>query len=184
MTAPAYAPQSQRLLETLCAQHRIQYVPRLEWSSRMRTTLGRAFADRNLIRLSAWLSHEQADDTLRHELAHIASAHGADGRRRQRPHGQRWRQWAARLGAVARATAKRPPVLAPRHHAIGRYGGRHYWGLECPGCGVRLVRLRVLPGLYHRPCGPRRGTLAKVFQAPRDQVLTWVRQEASQGLLL
>ena len=55
------------LLAALCAEHGLSPLPQLEWSSRMRRALGRAYVDRNMIRLSAWLDEQQAHDTLRHE---------------------------------------------------------------------------------------------------------------------
>ena len=141
-----------RLLKTLCAEHDIAPVPRLEWSARMRRTLGRAYVGRGLIRLSAWLDDDQAHDTLRHELAHIAV-----GRSSHAPHGLVWQKWANQLGARVRARADRPPAHAPNRSNPGRYSG-----LECPNCGRRFVRSRVLRNLYCRACGPRSGTLLRI----------------------
>ena len=155
-----------RLLAELTAARRIK-PPRVEWSTRMRSLLGRAFVRRNLIRLSAWLDHEQALETLRHELAHIAV-----GMAKERPHGPKWRAWAVRLGANPRATSHRPP-----EHAPDRTANRRYTGLECPGCGLRFVRARVLSGLYCRACGPRKGMLARRFSGPRAAVAEWAAGE-------
>lgn len=152
----------ERLLDDLCAEHSIPK-PRLEWSSRMRVLLGKAYANRRLIRLSAWLDDEQADDTLRHELAHIA-----DGPARRDPHGAGWRAWAVRLGAAPRATSPRPPANRP----AGR-GNRRYTGLECPGCRARFVRARVLKGLYCRACGPSAGMLERAAEGDRGQMAEW-----------
>lgn len=139
-------------------------VPSLEWSKRMRRVLGRAYVHQNFIRLSAWLDDEQAHDTLRHELAHIATGNG----KRQAPHGARWREWAVRLGTNPRATSHVAPLNVPE-----RPDRRRYWGLECPGCGFRLLRVRVLPGLYHRNCGPKKGTMRKVTRGGHDEVAGW-----------
>lgn len=155
------------LLERLCAEHGIAPVPQLEWSTRMRRLLGRAYMDRNLLRLSGWLSKAQADDTLRHELAHIAVGPGW----RRAPHGARWREWASRLGANPRATAHSAPAEAP-----ARSDARRYWGLECPACGVRVARMRVLRGLYHRGCGSRKGKLVRMLRDTREQVLRWAAE--------
>lgn len=166
---PTAAQEAVRsLLASLCAKHGIAPVPALEWSTRLRRLLGRADERRNLIRLSAWLDEDQAADTLRHELAHIAIGRGS---RRRRPHGAAWRQWAARLGAEPRATARREPANAP-----SRDPSRRHTGLECRGCGTRFVRLRVLRGLYCARCGPRKGTLVRAVQGDRDEVLTWQGQ--------
>ena len=151
-----------RLLAELTAAQRIK-PPRVEWSTRMRSLLGRAFVRRNLIRLSAWLDHEQALETLRHELAHIAVGMAKEG-----PHGPKWRAWAVKLGANPRATSHRPP-----EHAPDRTANRRYTGLECPGCGLRFVRARVLSGLYCRACGPREGMLAKRVSGSRAAVAEW-----------
>ncbi len=154
-----------KLLIELSAEHRIAPAPRLEWSTRMRSLLGRAYVDRRLIRLSAWLDHDQAHETLRHELAHIAV-----GPARRSPHGARWREWAVRLGANPRATSERAPV-----HAPDRLANRRYTGLECPGCKTRFVRARVLAGLYCRACGPRKGMLVRQVRGDRTTVSEWAQ---------
>jgi predicted SprT family Zn-dependent metalloprotease len=157
------------LLEELCATHSIRKPPRLEWSTRMRRTLGRAYPGEHLIRLSAWLDATQAHDTLRHELAHIAA-----GVQRGAPHGRRWQEWAVRLGVEPRATARAGPSNAPQ-----RADNRRFWGLECTGCGVRFARMRVLKGLYHRDCGPRKGKLQQVMRDQRAAVLEWITSGTS-----
>ncbi len=154
-----------KLLIELSAEHAIAPEPRLEWSTRMRSLLGRAYVDRRLIRLSAWLDHDQAHETLRHELAHIAV-----GPARRSPHGARWREWAVRLGANPRATSERAP-----EHAPDRSANRRYTGLECSGCKTRFVRARVLAGLYCRACGPRKGMLVKRVKGGRTAVSEWAQ---------
>ena len=170
-TPASAAPASSELraavasaLNSLCATNRIKPTPRLEWSTRMRRQLGRAYPTENTIRLSAWLDDTQAHDTLRHELAHIAA-----GVQRGAPHGPRWREWAVRLGVEPRATARAAPT-----HAPARSDNRRFWGLECAGCGLRFARVRVLRGLYHRDCGPRRGKLQRVIRDQRPAVLEWI----------
>jgi predicted SprT family Zn-dependent metalloprotease len=163
-TPDAVRAEVAHLLETLCAEHKLSPVPTLEWSSRMRRLLGRAYLDRNLIRLSAWLDEQQAHDTLRHELAHIA----AKGRSRSRPHGPRWREWAVRLGVEPRAIARAAPTLAPPP-----LSNRRYWGLACKGCETRFVRSRVQRGLYHTDCGPRKGKLVRVIRDSYEAVTAW-----------
>ncbi len=164
LAGPAAA--SAGLLTALCAEHGIAPVPELEWSRRMRRTLGRAFPAERRIRLSAWLDESQVGDTLRHELAHIA----VGGSTRARPHGAQWRAWAKRLGADPRGQARAAPALAPPPST-----NVLHWGLECAGCGLRLVRRRVLRGLYHRDCGPKKGTLRRVLRADHAAVLAWAR---------
>lgn len=169
MTSGTALPNGTRLavaalLADLCAQHGISPAPRLEWSTRMRRMLGRAYVDSRMIRLSAWLAHEQALATLRHELAHIAVGKG-----RHAPHGPKWREWALRLGVEPRATSHMAPA-----NARERPDHRRYTGLECGNCGVRLARVRVLRGLYHRDCGPRKGNLRRVLRGGREQIFNWV----------
>ena len=151
------------LLTDLCAKHAIP-TPKLEWSTRMRRMLGRAYINNGMIRLSAWLAHEQALDTLRHELAHIAV-----GRGHHSPHGPKWQEWAVRLGVEPRATARKPPA-----NADALPNRRGYTGLECRNCGARFARARVIRGLYHRYCGARDGTLLRIVRGDRKQVLNWV----------
>ncbi len=159
---PQFRAPVTELLVTLCHQHGISPVPCVEWSSRMRVMLGRAYPNRSLIRLSTWLDRSQAYETLRHELAHVVAGAGRGG-----PHNGYWREWAVRLGAAPRACSLLPPALAPPPPP------RLYWGLECPGCGLRLVRKRALRRLYHVGCGPRRGMLRRVLQAYRPALVEW-----------
>lgn len=154
-------------LADLCREHDISPMPTLEWSRRMRHTLGRAFMRQGVIRLSAWLNDVQAESTLRHELAHIAVGSGGSAQ----PHGQQWRTWAVRLGVEPRASARNAPAYAPVPS-----DNRIHWGLECPNCGIRLVRFRVLRGLYHRGCGAKKGKLERVLRGPHHQVLAWTCQ--------
>jgi len=158
-------------LDALCAEHHIAPVPLLEWSPRMRRQLGRAYPSLNVIRLSLWLDEHQANETMRHELAHIAS-----GTQHQAPHGPKWQAWAVRLGVSPRATSPIGPTLAPE---VEDY--RLYYGLECAGCGVRVARMRVVRGLYHRDCGQQRGTLRKVIRGGREDVLQWVDERKERA---
>ena len=169
--SPPATPEETReaarlLLLELARKHRITPAPRLEWSGRMRRLLGRAYLDRNLIRLSIWLDGEQAMETLRHELAHIAA-----GRVRQ-PHGDKWKRWAERLGANPRATSHRAPEFAPPPSP-----DRRAVGLECPGCGLRIVRLRAQRNLYCRACGPKRGMLSPAARGPMALVREWAEEK-------
>lgn len=166
---PLFGPRIITLLEVLCNEHNLP-IPRVEWSPRMRRMLGRAVATPPTIRLSAWLSETQAADTLRHELAHFAAGMHRFGRRDEGPHGQTWRNWAARLGARPSAYAPTPPANVPAS-SIEDY----VWGLECPSCGVRFIRRRVLGGIYHKDCGPAPGKLRRAFRDSTDRVAEWVR---------
>ena len=164
--APCVTPTETRdsvhlLLLELAKKHRIIPTPRLEWSSRMRRLLGQAYLERNLIRLSSWLDDEQAHETLRHELAHIAA-----GPIRP-PHGDKWKRWAKQLGANPRATSHRAPEFAPQ--TVNRRAA----GLQCPGCGLRFVRLRARRNLYCSACGSARGRLYLAVRGPLSAVQAW-----------
>ena len=116
--SPLERASVERLLAALCEEYGISPQPALEWSGRLRRVLGKAYHDRRLIRLSAWLDHEQAQATLRHELAHVAVGRG------RRPHGERWKAWAEAGRGPARDGAHRPvprarSVPAPHGERLG-----------------------------------------------------------------
>lgn len=165
------ASELESLLTTLCARYGFTPVPKLEWSRRMVKTLGLAYLKRNVIRLSVWLDPEQAQSTLRHELAHIAAAkEGAI-----RPHGAQWRKWAVELGAPPVRASSTAPENAPV-----RRSSRLLWGLECPKCGLRLARHRVRKGLYHRDCGPKAGRLTRSLKDSADRVCAWILRNSDE----
>ena len=153
------------LLTELCDRYGFTPVPKLEWSKRMVRTLGLAFPSKNIIRLSAWLEPKQAESTLRHELAHIAT--GKAGARH--PHGAHWKRWAVELGALPWRTSAQGPTNAPK-----RKSKQYMWGLECPKCGLRLARKRVRKGLYHRDCGPKAGRLTHAMRGTSELVYAWI----------
>ena len=153
------------LLVDLCDRYGFNPVPKLQWSTRMVKTLGMAFPTKNIIRLSAWLNPEQAESTLRHELAHIATGK-SDARH---PHGPQWKKWAIELGAPPVRASSQGPANAPARNAT-----HSLWGLECPKCGLRLARKRVKKGLYHRGCGPRAGSLIRSVRGTAERVYSWV----------
>jgi predicted SprT family Zn-dependent metalloprotease len=156
------------LLQALCIQHDIYPIPLVQWSVRMKKTLGRAYPQQRMIRLSTWLDFSQAMNTLRHELAHIAIGYSTG----DLPHGDNWRRWAVRLGAEPRASSLFPPTYS------GRGGtGNVYWGLKCLGCGSRFLRARVKPGLYHRTCGPSDGRLERMIHGIPAAVIAWIGDE-------
>lgn len=150
------------LMENLCKLHAIDPVPRLEWSSRMRRSLGKAILRTKVIRLSAWLDRTQALETIRHELAHFATG------QTRRPHGQSWKKWAVALGASPRALAKNGPSNAP-----GLDARKQVSGLECPSCNLRVVRSRIRTGLYCVRCGPKFGRLLVVQKGSTQLVEEW-----------
>lgn len=79
----------------------LRLVPTVEFSSRMTTTLGRVFPERNLIRLNAELQGTPLlEEVLCHEFAHLVvyKLHG----RHTRPHGPEWRELVEKAGFPAR----------------------------------------------------------------------------------
>ena len=164
-----FANKLEDLLVKLCAQYGITPAPKLKWSRRMKKTLGMAYIGQNFIKLSSWLNKEQAQSTLRHELAHIATGKI----RNHRPHGTEWRQWAAELGAPVSRSSGDGPAHIPHQDIFPLK-----WGLECPKCGLRLARHRVKKGLYHRTCGPKAGHLIRALKDSADRVDVWVSQAA------
>ena len=155
------------LLVKLCDTYGISPVPKLTWSKRMKKTLGLAYVQQNTIKLSSWLNQEQAQSTLRHELAHIATGKT----RNHRPHGPKWKQWAAVLGAPLARSSAHGPANVPIQNVFPST-----WGLECPKCGLRLARHRVRKGLYHRTCGPKAGRLNRSIKDSSDRIDVWVSE--------
>ena len=153
------------LLANLCEEHGISPVPKLIWSTRMKKTLGLAYIGRNLIKLSSWLNADQAQSTLRHELAHIATGNI----RNHKPHGARWQRWAVALGAPPTRSSVHGPANVPRKTISPAV-----WGLECPKCGLRIARIRVRGGLYHRVCGPKTGLLIRTVKDSAERVASWI----------
>ena len=46
-------------------------------------------------------------------------------------------------------------------------------GLECGGCGLRIIRFRVQRNLYCKACGPKRGMLFVKVRGPLSAVRGW-----------
>jgi predicted SprT family Zn-dependent metalloprotease len=108
----------------------------IEWSRRLRRSLGRAFPQRGLVKLSAALRSAPAErvlETLCHEVAHIAvlELHGAPCR----PHGPEWAALVRAAGFVPsvrlRGTTERPGDVRLYLH----------W---CPVCHARRVARRAV----------------------------------------
>ena len=107
----------------------------VEWSSRLRTSAGRADFRQKLITLNPLLrGHGQTeiDTTFLHELAHLLAQFRA-GRKRIAPHGPEWRHACNDLGIVGE----------PRCHTlpfpVRRRARRYIYG--CPHCGRRFPRV-------------------------------------------
>jgi predicted SprT family Zn-dependent metalloprotease len=106
---------------------------RVEFSSRLRRSLGLCYPQRDLIRLNPVLlksgNREMLDETLVHEAAHLVVywRHG----RRVRPHGQQWQALMHLAGLPARATIPHSKIKALPTVLRARYLYRH----RCLDCG-------------------------------------------------
>ena len=154
------------LVKTLCLQHQISPVPKVEWSKRLKKVLGKANINTRTIKLSSWLNFDQADETLRHELAHIALS-----RNLPKPHGPEWKQMALQLGAKPRATSPSPPANVHFSKSV-----KILKGLECPSGSVRLTRHVVKHRLYCKACGPKNGILIKKISGTHHELMNWLME--------
>jgi SprT protein len=108
---------------------------RVEWNSRLKTTVGRADYRQKLISLNPLLFEHPAeiDRTLRHELAHILAQFRA-GRRRILPHGDEWRTACRDLGIADEKRCHNLPFAARTFPARFVY--------RCPNCREEFPRVR------------------------------------------
>ncbi len=106
---------------------------RIEFSSRLRRSLGLCYPQRDLIRLNPVLlksgNRDILDETLAHEAAHLVVywRHG----RRVRPHGRQWKELMRLAGLPARATILHSKIKALPPVRRTRYLYRH----RCQDCG-------------------------------------------------
>jgi SprT protein len=136
----------------------------IEWSPRLRRSLGRAFPDHDLVRLSpALLSAPRSRllETLCHELAHLAvrRLHGYH----RRPHGPEWSRLVRAAGFPPHAQARGMETGPPRLRAT-RYLHR------CEVCHARRVARRPV----------RRWRCAECVAAGLDGKLEIVKLAAGQ----
>lgn len=112
---------------------------RIETSSRMRSSLGRAYLERRLVRLNHLLlepgREALLDEVFCHEVAHLV-VHERHGRRAS-PHGREWRALLRSVGSPVRVTIPReecaflPPERRRRRRVrrrprrVGRAGPRY-----------------------------------------------------------
>lgn len=113
---------------------------RIETSGRMRSSLGRAYLDRRLVRINALLVQPGVEalleEVLCHEIAHLVvhERHAL----RARPHGREWRNLLREVGITVRVTIPRkecaflPPVRRRsnrrrRHRPPGPRAASAYW---------------------------------------------------------
>jgi predicted SprT family Zn-dependent metalloprotease len=123
----------------------------IEWSSRLRRSLGRAIPSRCLVRLSPFLLTARRAlvlETVCHEVAHLVVP--LLHREPCRPHGPEWAQLLSAAGFSPRSrvcltddVSSRIPVgtvSTPRH----RTSGARLYVHTCPVCHIRrLARRRI-----------------------------------------
>jgi predicted SprT family Zn-dependent metalloprotease len=135
-----------KLLQTLCEEHPMGYIPKLTWK-RLRVTAGIAFYHRQEIVLSSVVLDDEGrlSNTLIHEYAHLLAVqrHGPKGA----GHGPAWRQAMRDLGLM-------PEV----HHTydVQRNSTRQKVVYRCVRCGTKVDRARRLPRrrrYVHANCG-------------------------------
>ena len=118
--------EAQSLIDRLAAEWGMSPV-KVRINRRFTATGGRAYLKRRVIEVAPWmLGSGEADDTLRHELAHFLASDLGMGSY----HGQGWRKAAIVLGASPTqcyALGIRPPAREYRY--------------QCPGCR-RIKRSR------------------------------------------
>lgn len=110
-------------------------IPSVEISSRLSRSLGRAYPERNLIRLNQillQLAEPVAREILCHELAHIVAfvRHG----RSARPHGEEWQQLI--LAAGYKPRTRMPVDVPPTARRARPRRLQIIWTHECPQCGT------------------------------------------------
>ena len=117
---------------------RIANALRVEWSTRLRSSAGRANYRDHLITLNPRLYEfgaAEIDRTLRHELAHLL-AQFRSGRRRVAAHGEAWRAACEELGIGGEARCH--TLALP----VSRREPRYVY--LCPMCAGKFPRVRLI----------------------------------------
>jgi predicted SprT family Zn-dependent metalloprotease len=113
-------------------------------SSRLRSSLGRSFPERSLVRIAKFVAEGPRallDEVLCHEVAHIAvfEQYG----RSVRPHGKEWAALLREVGFKPRtriaAAEVQPPGATSRRPALA-------YEHRCPVCGARRLAKRPVHG--------------------------------------
>jgi len=138
---------------------------RVEFSRRLRRSLGLCYPQRDLIRLNPVLledgNTEVLAETLVHEAAHLAVFHHHGSR--VRPHGPRWQRLMRLAGLPARATIAQSRIKAMPALGRSRYLYRH----RCEDCGQVFNTARTDHRWRCSVCHQRgRGGLLKVLRLP------------------
>ena len=117
--------EASTLLKQLKSEHVCKKAIDLEVTSSLKRTLGQTQQKRGnrrfLIRLSAYLSYDEMQDTMRHEFAHVMAG-------LRKAHGEPWKEWAVDVGATPKPCVPRYPALTPLHT------------YTCPNCKDHVIR--------------------------------------------
>jgi len=116
---------------------------RIEWSSRLTRSLGRAFPDKCLIRIASFLSTADEpllEEILCHEMAHLATRelYGP----RARPHGPEWKALMVQAGFEPRTRLPSPNGSGP---SPKRRRSRFLYVHRCPVCQISRAARRPVP---------------------------------------
>lgn len=131
-TQPVFAAELDQLAR-LWREPGLPERSRVEFSSRLRRSLGLCYPQRDLIRLNPVLlksdNCEVLNETLAHEAAHLVTywRHG----RHVRPHGHQWKALMRLAGLPARATILHSKIKSLPAARRARYLYRH----RCQDCG-------------------------------------------------
>ncbi|MBK7521696.1 MAG: SprT-like domain-containing protein [Gammaproteobacteria bacterium] len=134
---PSMSDATSRWLDVWGVPARLRRV-RIEFSSRLTSSLGMSYPERGLIRLNISLLNEDAclfDAALCHELAHLVifHRHGSS----VSPHGREWQ-------ALMSAAGFEPKVrLGIAQHETGRTARRYHH--ICPVCHASRIASRPMP---------------------------------------
>ena len=132
---------------------------RIAYNPRLRTTLGRAVLDQNLVELNTRLLAEHPDqlvETLVHELAHVAVyiRYGSVP-----PHGRHFRTMVRSVGMSPGATHNLPVAHLQRK--------RYLYLHRCSDCGYSFIARSVRRNVYCLACGPE--MTWDIFRAPQTR---------------
>jgi len=127
---------------------------RIELSGRMVSSLGRAYLDRRIVRISAHLIEPGREALLEevfcHEVAHLV-VHERHGRG-ARPHGREWRALLRQVGSRVRVTVPReecaflpaPPRRRRRRRVSRRARASHSWIADGLWSALRRLQGRLM----------------------------------------
>ena len=145
------------VLKQLVSDHGCKKRIDLEVTPSLKRTLGQTQQKRGsrrfLIRLSAYLSYDEMQDTLRHEFAHVMAG-------LRKGHGESWKEWARAVRATPERCAPAYPALVPLHT---------YTCPKCTDLVIRKVnRLRLEAGWFCLKCETPLGQFSYAYVEPTE----------------